>query len=341
MSSTSSPQRVLSGIQPTSASFHVGNYLGAVKQWVALQDEHEVFYFLADLHSLTLEPPAPADLTERSRRAAAQLLAAGVDPDRSAVFLQSHVPGHTQLSWIFECLTGYGEAGRMTQFKDKAARGGAERVSVGLYTYPILQAADILIYQAHYVPVGEDQRQHIELTRNLAQRFNGRYGETFVVPDAYITKEAAKILDLQDPSAKMSKSRPDAGTLNLMDEPSVLTKKIKRAVTDTDTSIRFDPAAKPGVSNLLAILSAVTSTPIATLEAELDGQGYGTLKNAVADAVVAFAEPFSKRVNELMDDPAEIDRVLAIGAERARAVADATVAEVYDKVGFVPPLGGR
>jgi len=341
MSSTSSPQRVLSGIQPTSASFHVGNYLGAVKQWVALQDEHEVFYFLADLHSLTLEPPAPADLTERSRRAAAQLLAAGVDPDRSAVFLQSHVPGHTQLSWIFECLTGYGEAGRMTQFKDKAARGGAERVSVGLYTYPILQAADILIYQAHYVPVGEDQRQHIELTRNLAQRFNGRYGETFVVPDAYITKEAAKILDLQDPSAKMSKSRPDAGTLNLMDEPSVLTKKIKRAVTDTDTSIRFDPAAKPGVSNLLAILSAVTSTPIATLEAELDGQGYGTLKNAVADAVVAFAEPFSKRVNELMDDPGEIDRVLAIGAERARAVADATVAEVYDKVGFVPPLGGR
>ena len=341
MSSSSPPQRVLSGIQPTSASFHVGNYLGAVKQWVALQEEHEVFYFLADLHSLTLEPPAPADLTERSRRAAAQLLAAGVDPDRSAVFLQSHVPGHTQLSWIFECLTGYGEAGRMTQFKDKAARGGGDRVSVGLYTYPILQAADILIYQAHYVPVGEDQRQHIELTRNLAQRFNARYGETFVVPDAYITKEAAKILDLQDPSAKMSKSRPDAGTLNLMDEPAVLTKKIKRAVTDTDTSIRFDRARKPGVSNLLAILSAVTSTPIAALEAELAGQGYGALKNAVADAVVAFAEPFSKRVNELMDDPAEIDRVLAIGAERARAVAEVTVAEVYDKVGFVPPLGGR
>src|SRR3954470_5457141 len=329
--------RVLSGIQPTSASFHIGNYIGAVRQWVALQDEHEVFYFLADLHSLTVDPPAPDVLTERSRRAAAQLLASGVDPDRSAIFLQSHVPGHTQLSWVLECITGYGEASRMTQFKDKSARGGSERVSVGLLTYPILQAADILIYQAHYVPVGEDQRQHIELTRNLAQRFNGRYGDTFVVPDAYITKAAAKILDLQDPTAKMSKSLPDAGTLNLLDDPSVLAKKIKRAVTDTETEIRYDPATKPGVSNLLAILSAVTDEPVPALEASFGGQGYGALKNAVADAVVAFAEPFGRRMAELMADPAEIDRVLARGAERARPVAAQTVREVYERVGFVPP----
>jgi len=329
--------RVLSGIQPTSASFHIGNYIGAVRQWVALQEEHEVFYFLADLHAITLEPPTPAELTERSRRAAAQLIAAGVEPDRSAIFLQSHVPGHTQLSWVLECITGYGEASRMTQFKDKSARGGSERVSVGLLTYPILQAADILIYQAHYVPVGEDQRQHIELTRNLAQRFNGRYGDTFVVPDAYITKAAAKILDLQDPTAKMSKSLPDAGTLNLLDDPAVLTKKIKRAVTDTETEIRYDPATKPGVSNLLVILSAVTDTPVEKLESEFAGQGYGRLKGAVADAVVAFAEPFGNRMAELMADPAEIDRILARGAERARPVAAQTVKDVFDRVGFVPP----
>jgi tryptophanyl-tRNA synthetase len=339
MASTPPASRVLSGIQPTSASFHLGNYIGALRQWVALQESHEVFYFLADLHSLTLEPPAPQDLTERSRRAAAQLIAAGVDPERSAVFLQSHVSGHTQLAWVLECLTGFGEASRMTQFKDKSARGGTDRVSVGLFTYPVLQAADILIYQANQVPVGEDQRQHVELTRNLAQRFNARYGDTFVVPDAYILKGSAKILDLQDPTAKMSKSLPDAGTLNLLDDPSVLARKIKRAVTDTETEIRFDPATKPGVSNLLAILSAVTEVSIPEAEAQLSGQGYGALKNAVADAVVAFAEPFGKRVAELMADPDEIDRILARGAERARPVAAATVADVYERVGFVPPLG--
>lgn len=329
--------RVLSGIQPTSSSFHLGNYIGALKQWVAMQEGHEVFYFLADLHALTMEPPDPKVLTERSRGAVAQLLAAGVDPERSAVFLQSHVPGHTQLSWIFECLTGYGEASRMTQFKDKMARGSGDRVSVGLLTYPVLQAADILIYQAHYVPVGEDQRQHVELTRDLAQRFNGRYGDTFVVPDAFITPESKKILDLQDPTAKMSKSLPDAGTLNLLDDPAALARKVKRAVTDAGSEIRFDPAGKPGVSNLLVILSAVTDTPIPALEADFDGQGYGALKNAVADAVVAFAEPLSKRVHELLADPAEIDRVLARGAERARPIAEATVRDVYDRVGFVPP----
>jgi tryptophanyl-tRNA synthetase len=226
----------------------------------------------------------------------------------------------------------------MTQFKDKAARGTADRVSVGLFTYPILQAADICIYQAKYVPVGEDQRQHVELTRNLAQRFNARYGDTFVVPEAYILKEAAKILDLQDPTAKMSKSLPDAGTLNLLDDPAALTRKIKRATTDSESEIRYDLAAKPGVSNLLAIQSAVTGTPIPTLEADYAGQGYGALKSSVADAVVAFVEPFAKRVADLMADPAEIDRILALGAERAREVAAATVTDVYRRVGFVPPL---
>lgn len=334
--SPATPTRVLSGIQPTSMSQHIGNYLGATKQWVALQDDHdEVFYFLADLHALTADPPKPDELTLRSRQAAAQLLAAGVDPERSSIFLQSHVPGHTQLSWVLECLTGDGEARRMTQFKDKSAQG--ESVSVGLLTYPVLMAADILIYRADRVPVGDDQRQHVELTRNLAQRFNHRYGETFTVPEAFIPKASARIYDLQDPAAKMSKSRPDAGTLNLLDDPAVLTKKIKRAVTDTGTDILFDPADKPGVSNLLAILSAVTDEPVPSLVDGFAGKQYGHLKVAVAEAVVAFAEPFAARVREFVSDPAEIDRVLAAGAARARPVAEQTVREVYDRVGFVPP----
>jgi tryptophanyl-tRNA synthetase len=331
--------RVLSGIQPTSASYHLGNYLGALKQWAAMQDTYEVFYFLADLHALTLEPPDPQDLTDRSRSAVAQLVAAGVDPERSAIFAQSQIVGHTELSWVLECLTGYGEASRMTQFKDKAARGGADRVSVGLFTYPALMAADILIYQANYVPVGEDQRQHIELTRNLAQRFNARYGETFVVPEPFITKQAARILDLQDPSAKMSKSLPDAGTLNLTDAPDVLVRKIKRAVTDADSEIRYDPEHKPGVSNLLSILSAVSDEPIDTLERDLAGKGYGALKTATADAVVAFTEPFGKRMAEVLADPAEIDRILSRGAEQAQPIASATVSTVFDRVGFLPPAG--
>ena len=239
---------------------------------------------------------------------------------------------------MLECLTGYGEAGRMTQFKDKAARGDT-RVSVGLFTYPVLQAADILNYQANYVPVGEDQRQHIELTRNLAQRFNGRYGETFVVPESYITKQAARILDLQDPRAKMSKSLPDAGTLNLLDDPDVLTRKIKRAVTDGENEIRYDPDAKPGVSNLLSILSAVTDTAIDDLERDFAGQGYGALKTATAEAVVAFTQPFGKRMADVLADPAEIDRILARGAEQAQPIASATVTAVFERVGFLPAVG--
>ena len=329
--------RVLSGIQPTAGSFHLGNYLGAVKQWVALQEGNEAFYCVVDLHALTMNPPAPEELRERTHVSAAQLLAGGLDPDRCTLFLQSHVPGHTQLSWIMECLAGFGEASRMTQFKDKSARQGSDRVTVGLFTYPILQVADILLYQADAVPVGEDQRQHIELTRNLGQRFNQRYGDTFVIPEPYILKATAKILDLQDPRSKMSKSLGEAGTVNLLDPASVTTKKIKRAVTDTETEIRFDPENKPGVSNLLTIFAAVTDRELTDVEAEFSGQGYGALKVAVADAVAAFAEPFAKRTAELLDDRAELDRILARGAHRANEVAAATVAAAYERIGLVPP----
>jgi tryptophanyl-tRNA synthetase len=330
--------RVLSGIQPTSDSFHLGNYVGAVKQWVALQDGNDAFYCIVDLHALTLEQPAPEELRQRTRVSVAQLLAAGIDPDRCTLFVQSHVPAHTQLSWVLECLTGYGEASRMTQFKDKAARVGAEHFGVGLLTYPILQAADILVYQANAVPVGEDQRQHLELTRNLAQRFNSRYGPTFVVPDATIPKgAAAKILDLQNPAAKMSKSLPDAGTINLMDAPSAIVKKIKRAVTDTETEVRYDPEHKPGVSNLLTIYAAVTDRPVEEVAAEFSG-GYGGLKATVADALVAFAEPFARRTTELLADPSELDKVLARGAARANEVASETVRVAYERVGFLPPV---
>ena len=332
-------QRVLSGIQPTAGSFHLGNYLGAVKQWVALQESNDAFYCVVDLHALTMNPPPPEELHERTLVSVAQLLAAGLDPDRCTLFLQSHVSGHTQLAWIMECLCGFGEAGRMTQFKDKSARQGSDRVTVGLFTYPILQVADILLYQADAVPVGEDQRQHIELTRNLAQRFNSTYGDTFVVPEPYILKATAKILDLQDPTAKMSKSLGEAGTVNLLDDPGVTSKKLRRAVTDTETEIRFDPAAKPGVSNLLTILSAVTDESVESLVAGFAGQGYGALKVAAADAVAEFAGPFAARTKELLDDPAELGRILARGAERANEVASASVRAAYDRVGLVPPAG--
>jgi len=325
--------RVLSGIQPTASSFHLGNYLGAVRHWVALQDTYDAFYCVVDLHAITLDPPPPEQLRQRTRVSAAQLLAAGLDPARCTLFVQSHVPQHTQLSWVLECLTGFGEASRMTQFKDKAARGGT--YSVGLFTYPVLQAADILVYQADAVPVGEDQRQHLELTRDVAQRFNNRYGETFTIPDALIPAETAKILDLQDPSAKMSKSLGDAGTVNLLDDPALLARKFRRAVTDPGTEVRYDPDAKPGVSNLLSILAAVTDRPVADVERDFAGQGYGALKSAVADAVIAFAEPFAKRTAMLLDDPAELDRVLAAGATRAREVAEVTVRAAFDRVGFL------
>ncbi|MGH3884651.1 MAG: tryptophan--tRNA ligase [Pseudonocardiaceae bacterium] len=336
---TDASPRVLSGIQPTADSFHLGNYLGAVRQWVALQSDHEAFYCVVDLHAITIEQD-PERLRRRTRLAAAQMLALGVDPDRSAVFVQSQVPEHTQLSWVLECLTGFGEAARMTQFKDKSAKHGGDRVGVGLFTYPILQAADILLYQADRVPVGEDQRQHIELTRDLAQRFNSRYGPTFTVPAAHIVKGAEKIYDLAEPTAKMSKSTSSpAGVIDLLDDPKVSARKIRSAVTDTGREIHYDPVAKAGVSNLLVIYSALSGRTVDDLVAAYAGQGYGALKSDVAEALADFVTPLRQQVAGYTDDPAELDKLLARGAERAREVAARTVQVVYDRVGFLPPAG--
>jgi tryptophanyl-tRNA synthetase len=320
--------RVLSGIRPTGAGFQLGNYLGAVRHWAAMQDENDCFYFLADLHTV-IELPEPAQLRQRTREATAELLAMGVDPKRSTVFVQSHVREHSELGWILGCLTGFGEASRMTQFKDK---GGG---SVGLFTYPILQAADILMYHADAVPIGEDQRQHLELTRDLAQRFNSRYGETFTLPGQYVAQAGERIKDLQDPTKKMSKSIGGSGTLWVLDEPKVLTKKIKGAVTDLGRDVRFDVDEKPGISNLLTILSVSTGKEIPELEAAYDGKGYGDFKADVADAVVELFAPVRERFTALMADPAHLDEVLADGAARAREVAVQTMATVRDRVGLL------
>ncbi|ATL83549.1 tryptophan--tRNA ligase [Streptomyces samsunensis] len=328
--------RALSGIQPTAGSFHLGNYLGAIRQYVALQETHDAFYTVVDLHAITV-PQDPAELRANSRLAAAQLLAAGLDPDRCTLFIQSHVPEHAQLGWVMNCLTGFGEASRMTQFKDKSARHGADRATVGLFTYPILQVADILLYQANHVPVGEDQRQHIELTRDLADRFNGRFGEVFTVPEPYIVKETGKIYDLQDPAIKMSKSASTPkGIVSLLDEPKVSAKKIKSAVTDLETEIRYDEEKKPGVSNLLTIYSTLTGTEIPELERRYEGKGYGALKTDLSEVLVEWVTPFRERTQEYLADPATLDGILAKGAEKARAVAAETLAAAYDKVGFLP-----
>lgn len=328
------PPRVLSGIQPTADSFQIGNYLGALRRWVSLQETHDAFYCVVDQHAITVEHD-PALLRHRTLLSFAQLLAVGLDPTRSTIFIQSHVPEHAQLAWILECLTGFGEASRMTQFKDKSQREGAERATVGLFTYPVLQAADILIYQAAGVPVGEDQRQHLELTRDLAQRFNSTYGPTLVVPEPLIVKDTAKVLDLTDPTAKMSKSAP-AGCVFLLDDPGVTRKKIMSAVTDSGREIWFDPEDKPGVSNLLTLLSAFDGRPIDEVVSSYEGRGYGDLKKDVAEVVVDFCLGFRGRVDELMADPAELSRLVRMGADRARAAATPTLAAVYDRVGFVP-----
>ncbi|MFD4013976.1 tryptophan--tRNA ligase [Streptomyces albidoflavus] len=328
--------RVLSGIQPTAGSFHLGNYLGAVRQWVALQETHDAFYMVVDLHAITV-PQDPAELRANTRLAAAQLLAAGLDTERCTLFVQSQVPEHAQLGWVMNCLTGFGEASRMTQFKDKSAKQGNDRTTVGLFTYPMLMVADILLYQADQVPVGEDQRQHLELTRTLAERFNGTYGETFTVPGAYILKETAKIYDLQDPTAKMSKSAANTkGLINLLDEPKATVKKIKSAVTDTGSEIRFDRAEKAGVSNLLSILSTLSGVTIAELEEKYTGKGYGALKTDLAEVMVDFVTPFRERTQAYLDDPETLDAILAAGAEKARAVAAETLAQTYDRLGLVP-----
>src|SRR5690625_4251382 len=336
--STTKPGRILSLMQPTSDSLHLGNYLGALTKWVELQDDYEAFYGVADLHSLTVNPE-PEVLRERTRRTAAQFLAAGVDPDKSVLFIQSHVPQHAELQWLLACNTGVGEASRMTQFKDKASKSGTDGASVGLFTYPVLMAADILLYDTNLVPVGEDQRQHLELSRNLAQRMNTRYGETVTVPEPHIVKETAKIFDLQDPSAKMSKSTPHPnGLLELLDDPKVIAKRIRSAVTDTGTEIRFDPENKAGVSNLLTIYSALTETPISEIETRYEGKGYGHLKVDLAEVGVEFFTPLREKTQEWLDSPERPDEVLATGAQRAEKIAAATIERVRDKMGLLPAI---
>lgn len=330
-------KRVLSGIQPTAESFHLGNYLGAVRQWVELQENHDAFYCVVDLHALTVETE-PALLRKRTLVAAAQLIALGLDPNKCTLFIQSHVPEHNQLGWVFECLAGFGEASRMTQFKDKSQKSGADRTVVGLFTYPILQAADIMLYQANLVPVGEDQRQHIELTRDLGQRFNSRFGNTFVIPEAYILKSAAKINDLQDPTAKMSKSAAsNAGVIDILDSSDVNVKKIKSAVTDTGKEVVFDEKNKPGISNLLTIHSALSGKTIKELENEFAGKGYGDFKGAVAEVVTSYFAPVRQKTQELLADEKALLDLLAVGSEKARAVAGETLANTYNAMGLVPP----
>lgn len=328
----SASERVLSGIQPTADSFHIGNYLGALRSWVQLQDTHEAFYAVVDQHAITVDYQ-PDELRHRTEVSFAQLLACGVDPSRSVLFVQSQVPEHTQLAWVLSCITGYGEASRMTQFKDKSAREGTGAATVGLFTYPVLMAADILVYQATGVPVGEDQRQHLELTRDLAVRFNTRFGDTFVVPEPLIVKDTARIKDMQDPTSKMSKSLP-AGCIMLLDDPKKIAKKIKSAVTDSETVVRYDPETKPGVSNLLTMLSVFTGKSIPELERHYEGSMYGPLKVDVANAVVDFAVEYQARTNEFLDDKAQLHALMDQGAAKAREVASATLADVYQKVGF-------
>ncbi len=324
---------VLSGIQPTADSFHIGNYFGALRQWVQMQDTHECFYAVVDLHAITAEFD-PKVLKKRTLSSFAQLLAVGIDTKKSTVFVQSQVPQHAQLAWVLSCFTGFGEAGRMTQFKDKTQKGGQERSSVGLFTYPILQAADILLYQAQSVPVGEDQRQHLELTRDLAVRFNNQFGKTFVVPEAFIVKESAKILDLQDPTAKMSKSSPQ-GCVFIMDDPDVVMKKFKTALTDSGKEIKYDPANKPGVSNLLSIIKSVTNQEMSVIEAQFANKGYGDLKTLTGELVVEkIVKPFREKTLALLNDEKELNSLMNEGAQKAEKVASATLKSVYEKVGF-------
>ena len=330
-----SAKRVLSGIQPTSDSFHLGNYLGAVKQWVELQDGHDTFYCIVDLHALTVETD-PTLMRKRTLVSAAQLLALGISPEKSTLFVQSQVPEHNQLAWVMECITGFGEASRMTQFKDRAAKGGSDSTKVGVFTYPMLMAADILLYQADLVPVGEDQRQHIELTRDLAERFNSRYGSTFNIPSGFILKQGAKIYDLQNPIAKMSKSAESvAGLIEILDTPEVNAKKIKSAVTDAGREIKFDEKEKPGVSNLLSIHSALSGQSVSELENHFAGKGYGDLKGEVADVVVEYLKPIREKTLELLADESHLLSILSNGAAKAHEVASTTLAKTYANLGLV------
>ncbi|MGZ5396275.1 MAG: tryptophan--tRNA ligase [Mycobacterium sp.] len=331
----STARRVFSGVQPTSDSLHLGNALGAIKQWVGMQDDYDAFFCVVNLHAITI-PQDPELLRRRTLVTAAQYLALGIDPSRATVFVQSQVPEHAELAWVLGCFTGFGQASRMTQFKDKSQKEGAEATTIGLFTYPVLMAADVLLYDTELVPVGEDQRQHLELARDVAQRFNARFPDTFVVPDVLIQKATAKIYDLQDPTSKMSKSAAtDAGLISLLDDPKKSAKKIRSAVTDSEREIRYHPVAKPGVSNLLTVQSAVSGVDVDTLVEGYAGRGYGDLKTDTADAVVEFVTPIQARVDELLADQAEFEAVLAAGAERARDVSAKTLRRVYDQVGFL------
>ena len=330
-----SNKRVLSGIQPTHDSFHLGNYLGALKQWVELQENNDAFYCVVDLHALTVETD-PKLLQQRTLVSAAQLIAIGINPDKSTLFVQSQVPAHNQLAWVFECITGFGEASRMTQFKDKSKKGGAERTNVGLFTYPILQAADILLYQPDFVPVGEDQRQHVELTRDIAERFNKKFDKVFNIPQAQIIKSLAKINDLQDPTAKMSKSATSmSGVIELLDSADTTMKKFKSSVTDDGKEVRFDEKGKPGISNLLTIHSALSGKSITELENDFSGKGYGDFKTAVAEVVISTLEPIAKRTNELMSDRSELTKILKSGAIKANQVASETLKAAYSAIGLI------
>jgi tryptophanyl-tRNA synthetase len=325
-------RKVFSGIQP-SGNLHLGNYLGALKNWVEIQDDYDNFFCIVDLHALTV-PQDPKVLRHKIRELAALYFASGIDPDKSVVFRQSRVSGHTELAWLLNCVAKVGELSRMTQFKDKARRGGAEAASVGLYDYPVLQAADVLLYNAHLVPVGEDQRQHLELMRTLARRFNGLYGETFVVPETFVPPTGARVMALDEPTAKMSKSSPTpASYVAILDEPDVVRRKIRRAKTDSGTEITASPD-KPAITNLLDIYAAATGRAVPDLEEEYSGKGYGDLKRDLGEVVVETLAPIRERALELLDDPKGLDDLLDAGAERARSVAGSTLHDAWAKMGL-------
>ncbi len=325
-------KRIFSGIQP-SGELTLGSYMGALKNWVALQDEYDCLYCIVDMHAITVRQ-VPADLRRRSVAQLAQYIACGLDPEKNIMFIQSHVPQHAELSWVLGCYTQFGELSRMTQFKDKAKKH-ADNITAGLFTYPVLMAADILLYQSDLVPVGDDQRQHVELCRNIATRFNNWFPDTFTLPEAFVPKMGARIMSLGQPENKMSKSEPD-GCVFLMDKPEDIMRKFKRAVTDCETAVRFDQENKPGISNLLTIYCAATGKTLAEAEAEFADQGYGVFKPAVGEAVVELLRPIQEEANRLMADKAYLESVYQKGAERASALANRTLRKVYKKVGFVP-----
>jgi tryptophanyl-tRNA synthetase len=326
--------RIFSGIQP-SGDAHIGNYSGGFRQYRETQERGEALFCIVDLHAITIQHD-PAELREGTLDIAAMLFATGIDPERSIVFAQSHVAAHAEAAWLLSSVTGYGQLGRMTQFKEKAAE--EDFVSAALFTYPVLMAGDILLYQTDIVPIGDDQRQHLELTRDVAQRFNSRYGETFVVPDGVFPQTGGRVMNLQEPNVKMSKSRgAESGTLLMLDPPEAVRKKVRGAVTDSGTDVRYDPDGKPGISNLIELMTVVTGDTIQQVESRYDGSGYGTFKSDVADAIVELLEPIQARYREVRGDPAELQRLLDLGAEKARAESAPTLARMYERMGFATP----